>query len=53
MPRKEAAFMKRWMQKLISILTSLTLILSFAITAFAENQEPVIPAMEEEAEEKV
>ena len=45
--------MKRWMQKLISILMSLTLILSFGITAFAENQEPVIPAMEEEAEEKV
>ena len=44
--------MKRWMQKLISILLSLTLILSFGITAFAENQEPVIPAMEEEAEEK-
>ena len=44
--------MKRWMQKLISILMSLMLILSFGITAFAENQEPE-PAMEDEAEEGV
>ena len=40
--------MKRWMQKLISVLMIMTLILSFSVTAFAGDGEPEVqePAKE-------